>query len=164
MPTNNHYRRSGESFLWRLKKRRAARLVEDEENPGLETDNDIIDVYPWTGKNDLCQLFADDKIACGGGVVGTYGDGFGIVLQGDLLSGSSSSCATYGNPSLCGDEEHQFEVANIEIWGFTPYMFVADAERNEQYLQFVKENSHTSFGEHSHGESPSSTSAWSTFL
>jgi hypothetical protein len=163
MPTNNHYRRSNESFLWRLKKRRGSTTAEDEESPELllqaaGDDDDIIDVYPWTGNNDLCQLVADDKIACGGGVVGNHGDGFGILLNKDLQSGSSSPCATYENPSLCGSssgsDENRFEVANIEIWSLIPYMFVADAERSEQALQFIKDNS----------ESPSSTSAWSNFL
>jgi len=163
IPSNNHYRMAGESFLWRLKNRRITHTA-DEESHGSEISDDIIDVYPWTGNNELCQLFADDKIACGGGVVGTHSDGFGILLQGDLLSGSSSPCVTYGNPHLCGDGENQFEVANIEIWGLTPYMFVADAERSENTLRFIKENSHASYGDSSYSESPSSTSAWSTFM
>jgi len=171
IPTHNHYRRSSESFLWRLKKRRST-TAEDEESPESEAmgsdggDDDIIDVYPWTGNNDLCQLFADDKIACGGGVVGTHSDGFGIILEDDLLSGSSSPCATYGNPSLCASsssDENRFEVANIEIWSLTPFMFVADAERSEQSVQFIKSNSHGSYGE-GKGETPSSTSPWSSFL
>ena len=161
MSTNNQYVRSGESFLWRMKKRRS---ITAELEPELEVvDENDIDVYPWTGENDLCQLFADDKIACGGGVVGTMGDGFGILLEDDLMSGSSSSCITYNNPCLCaldGEEDcdGRFEVANIEIWGLTPFMFVADAERSEKSLRVIKDN------EFVEGESPSSTSPWSNFL
>jgi len=160
--TNNQYRICGESFLWRMKKRRTA-----TENLELEVvdGNNCIDVYPWTGKNDFCQLFDDDNIACGGGIVDT-GDGFGIILNSDLLSGSSSSCITYGNPSLVtldGEQlsvshDGQFEVANIEVWALTPYMFVADAEKSENSLKFLQDNS---FG---NGGTPSTSSAWSNFL
>lgn len=158
MTTNNQYRRCGESFLWRMKRRRSITATPELE---VVDDNDI-DIFPWTGENDLCQLFADDKIACGGGVVGT-GDGFGIVLNSDLMSGSSSPCLTYGNPSLCtldGEEslDGQFEVANIEVWALTSYMFVADAEKSEKSLKLLKDNS---FAE---GETPSTTSPWSNFL
>mmetsp|Transcript_34323 Transcript_34323/g.38429 ORF Transcript_34323/g.38429 Transcript_34323/m.38429 type:complete len:936 (-) Transcript_34323:72-2879(-) len=158
--TNNQYRVCGESFLWRMKKRRTA-----TENPELEVidGNDCIDVYPWTGKNEFCQLFDNDNIACGGGIVDA-GDGFGIILNSDLLSGSSSSCITYGNPSLVtldgeqlSHDGNQFEVANIEVWALTPYMFVADAEKSENSLKFLRDNS---FNE----ETPSTTSAWSNFL
>eukprot|EP00534_Pseudo-nitzschia_fraudulenta_P009109 CAMPEP_0201154114 /NCGR_PEP_ID=MMETSP0851-20130426/14377_1 /ASSEMBLY_ACC=CAM_ASM_000631 /TAXON_ID=183588 /ORGANISM="Pseudo-nitzschia fraudulenta, Strain WWA7" /LENGTH=873 /DNA_ID=CAMNT_0047431429 /DNA_START=290 /DNA_END=2908 /DNA_ORIENTATION=+ len=181
--TNNKYRRSVESFLWKLTNRRSARpQTKDEEAPELEGtdsnideyDDDIIDVYRWSGDNDLCQLFADDKIAVGGGVVGHSGDGFGILLEDDLLSGSSSPCATYNNPSLCISstdgvadpslsarsntsstrDETRFEVANMEIWGLTPFLFVADAERSEKSLRFAKDNSYTE------GDTPSSTTPW----
>ena len=185
MSTNNQYARSGESFLWRLKKRRSVTVEVEEESEALAAavvrddgassdDDDIIDVYPYTGENDLCMLFAHDKIACGGGIVdgtvGTTGDGFGIVLADDLFSGSSSPCRTYDNPcllsssssaSLDGEDENEngrFEVANIEIWNLTPFMFMADAERSEKSLRVIKDN------EFVEGESPSSTSPWSNFL
>ena len=149
----------GDSFLWRLKNRRT-----DEESLGFVNGDDIVEVFPCTGKNEYCQLFGDEKIACGGGVVGTHGDGFGILLRKDLLSGSSSPCATYGNPILCWDDENQFEVANIEIWALTPYMFTADAERSERRLSFVKDNSLAFNTDGSYRESPASASAWAAFM
>jgi len=67
------------------------------------------------------------------------------------------------HPSLCtldGEEslDGQFEVANIEVWALTSYMFVADAEKSEKSLKLLKDNS---FAE---GETPSTTSPWSNFL
>ena len=141
-----------------MKKRRS---TAEEHRPAVANESDV-DIYSWTGDNELCQLFADDKIACGGGVLGV-GDGFGIVLESDLLSGSSSPCVTYANPSLCsldgeGNDGGMFEVANLEVWCLTPFMFVADAEKSEESLQFIKDNEYTL------GETPSTTSPWSNFL
>ena len=164
-----------------MKNGRHGQPTDDDEDPELEAsgDDSIIDVYRWTGENDLCQLFADDKIACGGGVVGGDGDGFGILLENDLLSGSSSPCVTYNNPSLrsstsssrsssrsvsTSDDEHRFEVANIEVWGLTPFMFVADAERSEHSMQYMKENTWEQRESGDGGESPHSTSVWSNFM
>jgi len=115
----------------------------------------LVDVFPYTGANDMCQLFANDKIACGGGIKGGAGDGFGLLLEGDMLRGSSDPCQTYDNPPLCGDDGGRcFEVANIEVWSLTPFLFVADAEKSEKALQFIKDRSATT----------SVTSPWSTFL
>mmetsp|Transcript_27328 Transcript_27328/g.74769 ORF Transcript_27328/g.74769 Transcript_27328/m.74769 type:complete len:139 (-) Transcript_27328:564-980(-) len=129
---------------------------EGEDTPESEasTNDDLVEVFPLTGANELCQLVADDKIACGGGVVGTEGDGFGILLNKDLLSGSSSPCLTYGNPQLCSDGM-RFEVANLEVWALTPHLFASDAEKSEKMLQFVKDNSR---------ETPSSIGQWSHFI
>jgi len=49
---NNQYRHVGESFLWQMN---GHRKIEESD----------VDVFPWTGENNLCQLFRKDKIACG---------------------------------------------------------------------------------------------------
>lgn len=137
------------------KRRLAQEETEDTPESDATINDRLIEVYPRTGVNEFCQFFGDHKIACGGGIVNDTGDGFGIVLAEDLLSGSSSPCQTYDNPSLVSGENHRFEVANIEIWSLTPYMFVSDAEKSEKSLQFIKDNSY---------QTPSSTSPWTVFL
>ena len=135
-------------------------LVEESDNNLNASSNDnLVDVFPYTGANDFCQLFEDDKIACGGGAKGGEGvaeDGFGIFLESDMLRGFSGSCQTYDNPPLCGGEDGCFfEVANIEIWSLTPFFFVSDAEKSERALQLINENT---------ADTPSTTSPWSNFL
>ena len=128
-----------------------------------------IDVFHWTGENDLCQLLTDEKIACGGGTVGT-GDGFGIVLEDNLLRVSSSPCVTYDNPCLSPDPslDCTFEVANMEVWSMTPHLFVSDAEKAELQMQFIEENrsnglQRREFSETSVLETPAMHGAWSHF-
>ena len=115
-----------------------------------------VDVYRWTGENYLCQLFARDKIAVGGGnhseddvdndeAEGVNGsDGFGFVMDRDLKRGSSGPCRTYGNPCLVPgcDEGHSgdFDVANVEVWALTPFLFEADAERSERNIRFRQQS------------------------
>lgn len=146
-----------------MTKRRLIGEAETTSEYDVEINDDLVQVSKFTGKNELCQLFADDKIGVGGGIcipsseVGPneIGDGFGILLEGDLLSGSTSRCATYNNPCLiCGNSNH-FEVANIEVWSLSSYMFVSDAEKGEKALQLAKNNNY---------ETPQSISPWSQFL
>lgn len=136
----NKYVGGGECFLWRLKKRRPINSTAEsiEEHANLESD---IEVFRWTGENDLCQFFGDNMIAFGGGLVGG-GDGFGLVVEDDLSRGTSSSCITFDNPclSLSSSENGQFEIANMEVWALTSFMLVADAEKSETRAQFVQEN------------------------
>lgn len=153
------YNMSGQSFLWRMKEPRSLDDSISAEDQASVEEN--IEIYPWTGENDFCQLFSHDKIAVGGGLLDdTDGDGFGFVIHDDLASGSSSPCKTYRNPCLVSDAERgEFEVANIEVWSLTPFMVEADAERHEESQRFRKENSETS-----EGQGPSSQSPWSQFL
>eukprot|EP00588_Corethron_pennatum_P035760 CAMPEP_0194348742 /NCGR_PEP_ID=MMETSP0171-20130528/106694_1 /TAXON_ID=218684 /ORGANISM="Corethron pennatum, Strain L29A3" /LENGTH=912 /DNA_ID=CAMNT_0039116105 /DNA_START=156 /DNA_END=2894 /DNA_ORIENTATION=- len=158
------YKDDRESFLWRMNNRRimppSESSVVDEKTLGeIATVEGDIEVFPWTGKNDLCQLLTYDKIACGGGTVG-LGDGFGIAVQDDLMRGSSSPCITYGNPCLCPEpsQDGAFEVANIEMWSMTPHMFVADAEKGEYHMKFFEENPDSAF------DNPEMQGAWSNFI
>ncbi|KAF5452635.1 hypothetical protein F2P56_027610 [Juglans regia] len=61
--------------------------------------------------NRYYHLCMDDLLAFGGG------GNFALCLDGDLLSGTSGPCQTFGNLCLAHNEE--FELKNVELWGFT---------------------------------------------
>ncbi|KAM1724251.1 hypothetical protein ACFX13_022763 [Malus domestica] len=64
-----------------------------------------------TGANRYYYMCLNDLLALGGG--GNYA----LCLDGDLLSGTSGSCETFGN--LCLAHNGEFELKNVELWGFT---------------------------------------------
>ncbi|GAB2217786.1 hypothetical protein Droror1_Dr00000998 [Drosera rotundifolia] len=64
-----------------------------------------------TGANRYFLLCLNDFLAFGGG------GNFALSFDEDLLSGSSGSCETFGNECLAHDQE--FELKNVELWGFT---------------------------------------------
>ncbi|KAK4437786.1 Oxidation resistance protein 1 [Sesamum alatum] len=64
-----------------------------------------------TGANRYFYLCVNDLLALGGG------GNFALCLKEDLLYGSSGPCETFGNRCLAHDEE--FELKNVELWGFT---------------------------------------------
>ncbi|KAL3828294.1 hypothetical protein ACJIZ3_017096 [Penstemon smallii] len=64
-----------------------------------------------TGANRYFCLCLNDMIALGGGT------NFALCLNEDLLSGTSGPCETFGNMCLAHDQE--FELRNVELWGFT---------------------------------------------
>ncbi|KAI3451149.1 hypothetical protein Pfo_007814 [Paulownia fortunei] len=67
-------------------------------------------IFRPTGMNRYFTLCSMEYLAMGGG------GHFALYLDGDLLSGSSSSSETYGNPCLARSED--FEVKEVELWGF----------------------------------------------
>ncbi|CAA3016909.1 Hypothetical predicted protein [Olea europaea subsp. europaea] len=67
-------------------------------------------IFRPTGMNRYFTLCSTDYLALGGG------GHFALYLDGDLLSGSSSSSETYGNPCLAYAED--FVVKETELWGF----------------------------------------------
>ncbi|KAG8383523.1 hypothetical protein BUALT_Bualt04G0022400 [Buddleja alternifolia] len=67
-------------------------------------------IFRPTGINRYFTLCNTEYLALGGG------GHFALYLDGDLLSGSSSSSETYGNPCLARSED--FQVKEIELWGF----------------------------------------------
>jgi hypothetical protein len=118
-----------------------------------------IEVFPWTGVNEECQLLSHDKIGAGGG----RGDGFGFLVENNLSRGTSSGCATYGNRSLVSSMSASgiFEVANMEVWAMTPFLFAADAEKYESTIRSIQEN----LMMNARGDRPSrGQSAWTEFL
>lgn len=67
-------------------------------------------IYRPTGANNYFTLCATDSLALGGG------SHFALYLDGDLLTGSSSTSDTFNNPCLAHSED--FEVKEVELWGF----------------------------------------------
>ncbi|XVE81927.1 hypothetical protein DITRI_Ditri15bG0105600 [Diplodiscus trichospermus] len=64
-----------------------------------------------TGANRYYYMCLNDLLALGGG------GSFALCLDGDLLSGTSGPCETFGN--LCLAHSEDFELKNVELWGFT---------------------------------------------
>ncbi|KAF6144449.1 hypothetical protein GIB67_024676 [Kingdonia uniflora] len=64
-----------------------------------------------TGANRYYYLCLNDLLALGGG------GHFALCLDGDLLRGTSGPCDTFGN--LCLAHDSEFELKNVELWGFT---------------------------------------------
>eukprot|EP00526_Cylindrotheca_closterium_P001659 CAMPEP_0113660458 /NCGR_PEP_ID=MMETSP0017_2-20120614/32911_1 /TAXON_ID=2856 /ORGANISM="Cylindrotheca closterium" /LENGTH=1135 /DNA_ID=CAMNT_0000575095 /DNA_START=78 /DNA_END=3481 /DNA_ORIENTATION=+ /assembly_acc=CAM_ASM_000147 len=117
---------TGESFLWKMRRSRLEATNDILEQAQLESE---IDVYPHTGDNQYFQLCTHDRIAVGGGTpsgekktsdppIDAHEWGFGLDIQGDLLVGSSSPCATFDSPSLSKvhPDGSLFEIVNLELW------------------------------------------------
>ncbi|ESW17810.1 hypothetical protein PHAVU_007G270400 [Phaseolus vulgaris] len=71
-----------------------------------------------TGVNRYYYLCLYDLVAFGGG-----GGSPALCLDEDLLTGSSGPCDTFGN--MCLAHTSEFELKNVELWGFTytsPYL------------------------------------------
>ncbi|XP_021849230.1 uncharacterized protein [Spinacia oleracea] len=68
-------------------------------------------LFRATGANRYFYLCLNDFLAFGGG------GNFALSLDEDLLAGSSGPCQTFGNTCLAHDPE--FELKNVELWGFT---------------------------------------------
>ncbi|KAL6871460.1 hypothetical protein ACP4OV_014289 [Aristida adscensionis] len=64
-----------------------------------------------TGANRYYYLCLNNALAFGGG------GNFALHVDEDLLHGSSGSCETFGNSCLAHSPE--FELKNVELWGFT---------------------------------------------
>lgn len=159
----NKYEMSGESFLWRMKHQRSTpktgegqgALKNDETLDEIAERESDVEIFRWTGENDLCQLFSNNRIAAGGG------GGFGFIVEDELSNGNSSPCMTYGNTCLVSSQDGRFEVANMEVWCMTPFLFAEEAEKSETTLRFIQGNMMVN----AHGDAPSSAqSAWTNFL
>ncbi|KAL8472106.1 hypothetical protein ACS0TY_029363 [Phlomoides rotata] len=90
-PTNKRYQGTNDSFVF------------------TDTSGHPL-VFRPTGMNRYFTLCSAEYIAMGGG------SHFALYLDAELLSGSSSSSETYGNPCLSCSED--FEVKEVELWGF----------------------------------------------
>jgi TLD len=87
-----------------------------------------VECYAWTGANRYCQLcdVRRRRIAFG---CGSGGDddsnnddekmkgssSFGLTLERDFLTGTTSACPTFNNPPLCEDN---FSIVELEVFGF----------------------------------------------
>ena len=173
--TNNQYFGTGEAFLWRMRHGRNTPVHSLFEQAQLESE---IDIFPYNGANDYVQLCTHDKLALGGGSTALKNDnsikegepfeldedmspvvfledtiyGFGLALDENLLHGTTSPCATFGNSNLvdASGSGEIFDVVNLEVWGFTSAETIESAERSEMSVFFVRESlsnlssSHTS--------------------
>ncbi|WJX10797.1 hypothetical protein P8452_01476 [Trifolium repens] len=72
-------------------------------------------IFRPTGVNRYYYLCSNDSLALGGG------GGFALYLDGDLLTGTSGPSDTFGNKCLAHTPE--FELKNVELWGFTHASF-----------------------------------------
>ncbi|KAI4368434.1 hypothetical protein MLD38_016991 [Melastoma candidum] len=68
-------------------------------------------LFRATGANRYYYMCLNDLLALGGG------GNFALRLDGDLLSGTSGPCETFGNSCLAHSMD--FELKNVELWGFT---------------------------------------------
>ncbi|KAI4318163.1 hypothetical protein L6164_025966 [Bauhinia variegata] len=68
-------------------------------------------LFRATGANRYYYMCLNDLLALGGG------GNFAIRLDEDLLTGSSGPCDTFGN--LCLAHSPEFDLKNVELWGFT---------------------------------------------
>jgi len=153
---NWNYFGSGECFLWRMRRSRsekdAQRSVLDQAK--LESE---LDVFYWTGQNELVQYCTHDMIAIGGGSIpseDTRDDhdeerksppiadrgGFGLAIDSELLRGTSSPCGTFSSPPLSRTHPNgsPFEVLNIEVWTLSPCATVSEAENLEMKSLFLE--------------------------
>ena len=163
------------AFLWRMRHNRRTPCHSLFEQAQMESE---IDVYAYSGLNDLFQICDDHRLAIGGGKLvpdwqevasgdGGSNDevndprktiakdginvesldagenfGFGIALDENLLSGTTSPCGTFRNPCLTNNlsKGEVFSVANLEAWTFTPCSEKLSAERMEMTKYFLQES------------------------
>lgn len=140
-----------ESFLWRMRRSRLEKTHGILEQAQLESE---IDVFPCTGENQFIQLCTHDRIAVGGGEpsgekktdqqppLPGHEWGFGLAIQGDFMTGSSSRCVTFGSPPLSKThmDGSEFEIVNIELWTLTPCLTEGEAEKLELGKLFLERN------------------------
>jgi TLD len=143
---------SGEAFLWRLKRPRL-KTTEHAETYNNDHDNEI-EIYPYTGTDDMVQFSTRQALAVGGGSDwnsdpsgspyrgSAEPSGIGLLIDADLLGGETASCVTFANPRL-GDRsvtKGEFEITAMEVWTVTPCSTVEDAEDMEMQREFVERN------------------------
>jgi hypothetical protein len=137
---------SGEAFLWRLKKPRYTSR-HNSRKPNFERE---MEVYPYTGYDELVQYCTPKTIAVGGGdwrdIPCPFDEdtkGIGFMIDGDLAGGETNSCATFGNPRLAKQTtaSSEFTIENMEVWTLTPCINIKDAARMEMQKLFLEEQS-----------------------
>jgi len=107
---------------------------------------DTLEVYPYTGDDDLVQYCTSEMMAVGGGdwsnVSSPYSkgekSGIGLSIDKDLTGGETYSCATFCNPRLCSKPKNEYTIEKIEIWALTPCMTEAEAAKLEKHKLFVE--------------------------
>jgi len=101
---------TGQSFLF----------ANHPDDGAMNDDDDVLNVYKWTGNNNYCQVcdVDDGQLAMGGG------GAFGLIVEENFSKGSTGRCGTFGNPALIPNRTNNnnggtFEVLNFEVYGFS---------------------------------------------
>jgi hypothetical protein len=157
------------AYVWKMRKCRQTKCYSLYHQAKLESEIDVFMCAPTTSQ--MLQVCRHDALAIGGdntapslddfddlhaAVKATERMGFAIALEDDLMIGTTSPSPSFSSPSLCGSGKttETFEVANLEVWTFTPCMDVPSAERLEMSKFFLEESVHR-FSEGSTSEFPS---------
>jgi hypothetical protein len=135
---------SKESFLWKM---RNARSFETTTQSIVEQacQEGEIQVFPYRAGNVAVQYCSKEYLMLGQGELlpstkpGQH-YGYGLYLEADLLKGSTSTSETFGNPCMVAAEQRgaRFDVANIEVWTFTPHATVEEAVQSELSTLFLE--------------------------
>lgn len=162
---NWNYFGTGESFLWRMRRTRSEKDAQYSvlDQAMLESN---LDIFYWSGRNDLIQYCTQDMLAVGGGSLLDNEDsrddaaveqreppptnpvfskavdkgGFGLAIDAELLRGTSSPCATFNSPPLTTLHANgsPFEILNLEVWTMTPCENITEAENLEMRSLFLE--------------------------
>jgi TLD len=84
------------------------------------------------GQNELRHLSPKRRLS------GTH-LGHALAIAPDLLTGSTSTSETFGNPCLTDEalRGEAFDIVNVEVWTLTPHGTIAEAERRELARLFL---------------------------
>mmetsp|Transcript_57104 Transcript_57104/g.139156 ORF Transcript_57104/g.139156 Transcript_57104/m.139156 type:complete len:831 (-) Transcript_57104:57-2549(-) len=149
---------SKDSFVWKMRRSRTEKCESIMEQILMESK---IDVFPFTGRNNVVQVCTMAGISLGSGELGTDDDqnqgttdeksdgadlnsdgslhfGNAIHLEKFLDCGTTSSSETFNSPPLISRENRaeKFDVVNIELWSMTPHETVQDADKAEMQSLF----------------------------
>jgi TLD len=140
---------TGETFLWKLKH---PRMIVDGVSYESSRPQEV-QVYKYTGANDMVQHCTNSFMAVGGGDFGNATDykgidmleGCGLLINSDLTHGESLRSSTFGNPCLSGpDCKHgRFVIDKLEVWTMTSFGSIAEAKEFESRLQFIEQHGRT---------------------
>lgn len=117
-----NYFGSGESFLFSFDaltsttKDSDGDTTETEEAVEMEENTLQVHTFRWTYANTLFCFASHGQLAMGGG-----GDGFGLVIDKDFSTVTSSACQTYGNTTSLdsrrvGEAGEGSRILNLELW------------------------------------------------
>jgi hypothetical protein len=151
---------NGEAFLWRLKKCRYT-SPQNARRPAFERE---MEVFPYTGYDDMVQYCTTKTIAVGGGdwlpsdAPNPFDapSGIGFMIDGDLAGGETNSCSTFANPRLAKHlttASSEFTLRNLEVWTMTSCATVSDAIRLEKRRGLIED-------QHSQPMSQSRSTSW----
>jgi len=170
--THNRYFGTGEAFLWRMRHNRNTPVASLFDQAQLESEIDIFpyngsNTYvqlctrdklalggggsfkPGLGGREICLNQEDDvQSALSQGEEAVYLEwndyGFGLALDQNLLHGSTSPSATFGNSALgssgSGEGGQLFDVVNVEVWTLTSASNEKEAQKQEMNMFFVRES------------------------